>query len=113
MGSGAVSSFQIAGKIRKIVPAFTTLAVDTVVTATFRSLRYQTTVWGDAPEKVKAFVIAVANNNGIISDSVFDRQGPAPKLSIGAAVSGSDTLLNVTNPNVFDITVELIKFKGG
>lgn len=110
---GAVSRFEGSSKIRKVVPASTTLAVDTVLTASFRSLRYQTTAWGDTPEKAKAFVIAVVNNNGTITDSVYDRQGPAPKLSIGAVISGSDTLLNVTNPNLFDITVELIKFKGG
>ena len=106
MGGGAVSRFTGAGRIIAVVPASTTLAVDTVATAKFRSLRYQVTASGDTPEKVKTLVISITNNNGLVDDIVFDRNGDAPSLSIGAVISGSDTLLNVTNPNLIAITVE-------
>jgi len=98
-------------KIRKVVPPTSTETIDTVALTKFRGLRYFVTGWNG--DKTKVLDLSVRNiGQTSVEDNVFGRMGDLP-LSVGAIVSGSDILLNVTNPNAFAINVEVFKFLMG
>ena len=103
---------RVAKKIRKTVPALSTLTVDTVATSKFRGLKYFLSAWQIGGNS-KSLDMRVQNNNGVISDTVSDRIGGVLSMSIGASISGSDTILEVTNPNGFALEIELFRFKLG
>ncbi len=102
---------KVGEKIRKTVPASSKETIDTVALSKFRGLRYFVTGWNGSKTKVMDMVVRNIGGTSV-EDSVFGRLGDLP-LSIDANVSGSDILLEVTNPNAFDIDVEVLKFLMG
>lgn len=110
--SGPVARLPVGRRIRKTVPASSSLTIDTVVTAKFRKIRYDLTAW-QTGGKSKGMNLDVLNDDGEIFNTVYGRIGISLSMSIGASLSGSDTILVVTNPNAFDIEVEALRFKIG
>jgi len=107
----AKALLKTAIRIRKTVPSLTTVTIDTVLFVNFRGLRYFVTSWNGTKSKVFDFTVRNINNTSV-DDSVFGRLGDLP-LSIKASVSGSGIIVEVTNPNAFAITVEVLKFLMG
>lgn len=97
--------------IKKTVAASATVTIDTVALAKFKGLRYF--VSGSGGTKTKVLDLTVRNINGVgVEDSIFGRVGDLP-MQIGAILSGSDIILQATNPNLFDIDIEVCKFTLG
>jgi len=100
-------------RIRLSIPALTTLTVDSTVLADVISLKYFVTAWR-VGTSAKRLTLNVINEAGTVCDMISSRIGSGPKLSIAASVSGSDIIIEITNPNPgFSIETELIRFKGG
>lgn len=110
MSDGIVARQLLGLRIKKTVPATSTLTVDTIKTAKYKNLRYHIVV--HAAGFTKSFDMSVINDGSSVKDSVFGRVGQLP-ASINALLSGTDTILEVTNPNAFDFEIELIRFKLG
>ncbi len=107
----AKARLKVGQKIKVSVPASSTQTIDTVALSKFKGLRYFIVAWNG--DKTKVMDMSVRNIGGSsVEDNVFSRMGDLPLL-IGANVSGSDIILQVTNTNLFDITVEVSRFLMG
>ena len=106
----AIAEGLIWRRFKKTVPSLTALDIDTIPTAEFKGLRYHLTAFGGT--KSKQMDITVLNEDGTLTDTVFGRVGSVP-MSVAAVISGSNTVLWVTNPNGFSIDVDLVRARTG
>ncbi len=103
-----VARLKVGEKKRTTIAAGATETVDSQALTKFRGLRYFITSWNGTQTKVMDMTVRKVSASAV-DDSVFGRLGDLP-ITIGAKVSGSDMILEVTNPNAFAINVEVFKF---
>ena len=99
---------KLGTKVKKTIPALSSLDVDTVDLSLFKRLLYHASFSGD--NQVKGMDLNVINTSGQVYDSIFARIGDLP-LQLTVLKTGSDAIVSVTNPNAFDIELDAIRFQ--
>ena len=98
-----------------IVSGSSALVVDTVPTTDFRALKYFVSFHNITQDVAKYLEMNVVNENSSVSDSLSGKLGSSIDVDTGAAISGSNLELTITNNETYDVTVSLAKitFGGG
>jgi len=96
-------------RLKGVVPALSSLDLDTLENSNFRALRYFLTGW-DANNKTKSMDILANNDDNVLNDTIFGRVGADLSFEVEIFKPGANTILKITNPNAFSITVEAIRF---
>lgn len=107
MGNAPVAKLKVPRRIRKIIPASTTISFDSV--KDLKGAKYLVNAWDTPVTKSKSLELMVKTVGAATRDNVGSRLGTLP-LGVETTVSGSDTILEITNPNAFSITVEAFRF---
>jgi len=106
--TGTAQATPIGRRLSGTIPATSSLDLDATALTDFTFLRYFLSAKNAAGSLVKGMDMSLINKSGVLSDSVFGRNGSLP-LAVNAVVSGSDAVLRITNSNAFSVNVEAIR----
>jgi hypothetical protein len=93
-------------RIRKVIPASSTLSVESLPLTRFRSTKYLIEVYNTVENKFKAIEFwAVRKGSGDVNSTVYGVLGDNIQIELNLDVSVADAVLSLVNLETFDLNV--------
>lgn len=92
-------------KANNSVGPSTTKVIETVGLSSFHNIDYIFTIFNEVEEKTRSLQMTVIREGGTIKTSVHGRLGSMTNISVVGNVSGSDMELEITNNNLYTVSV--------
>ena len=88
-----------------VIPAESTLNVDTLPIADFTSIRYFMSILNDTNDLTRTLIMSVIRQGSTACNSIYDRIGVGLDIEVNTLVSGSDFSVEIVNNETYDITL--------
>lgn len=105
----AKANLVVASRVNVTVAPAATETLDTVPVAKFKGLRYFVSGSNKTNDLTKVLDLTVRKDNADTEDVVFGKLGPMP-LQISTSQVGGAIIVEITNPNAYEIAVEALRF---
>ena len=98
-------------KSEVIVPASSTVVIDTNLLTSFSRLDYILNFKDDPVTVTKSLKLVVQNDSGTLSEIVTERMGGSIDVDVDVTDDAVDAFVEITNNESFDLTVTFLKSK--
>jgi len=97
-------------KSRKIVPASSSINAETIPITLFKGIRYVLYIQNESEDVYKSIeMLTTKTSGGQVEDNIFANLGDSLNFQTKFYVSGSDVVLELTNGELYPLTVSLNK----
>jgi len=92
-----------------VIPASSTVVVDTNLLSTFSRIDYIINFKDDPITVTKSMKLVAQNNAGTVTDMVSERMGGSIDVAVSVTDDSVDAFLEITNNEIFDVVVTFLR----
>ena len=107
LGGGSTAVWSRFGPL--VIPASSTVVVDTNLLDDFSRIDYILNFKNDPTTVTRSLKLVVQNSGGNVTDMVSERMGGSIDVNVNVPDDGLDAFLEIVNNEAFDVTINFLR----